>query len=245
MYVFRIIQIALLVMVAMFNFAFAEGDSVFYSPDSDSYKTERLQMVTKQIVSRGVTNDTILEAMRTVPRHLFVPRSRMKLAYSDGPLPIGYDQTISQPYIVALMTELLELEGGERVLEIGTGSGYQTAVLAEIVDTVYSIEIICELTKCAQGVLDKLGYSNTLLRCADGYRGIPDAAPFDRIIVTAAPDHIPEPLIEQLSVGGRMVLPVGDFYQELVIVEKTEDGVIKKRSIPVRFVPMTGEAQDK
>jgi protein-L-isoaspartate(D-aspartate) O-methyltransferase len=245
MIVFKVLQIALLVLIAMFSFAFAEGDSVFYSPDSDSYKTERLQMVRKQIESRGVTDEKVLEAMRTVPRHLFVPRSHIKLAYSDGPLPIGHDQTISQPYIVALMTELLELKGGERVLEIGTGSGYQTAVLAEIVDTVYSIEIICELTKSAQEILDKLGYSNALLRCADGYRGIPDAAPFDRVIVTAAPDHIPDPLIEQLSIGGRMVLPVGDFYQELVIVEKTKDGVIKKRSIPVRFVPMTGEAQDK
>jgi protein-L-isoaspartate(D-aspartate) O-methyltransferase len=227
--------------------AFANGDkaSEFYSPDTDPYIESRQAMVDVQIEGRDVTDERVLKAMRTVPRHLFVPESEVKRAYTDGPLPIGHDQTISQPYIVALMTQMLEPDSTQRVLEIGTGSGYQSAVLAEIVDSVYSVEIICDLAEKAATLLDNLGYDRVSVKCGDGYNGVPEAAPFDRIIVTAAPDHIPEPLIEQLKIGGKMVLPVGDFYQELVVVEKTEDGVIRKRSIPVRFVPMTGRAMDK
>jgi len=217
----------------------------FYSEETDPYVEERQRMVKEQIESRGITDSSVLESMKKVPRHLFVTERFLKRAYDDGPLSIGYDQTISQPYIVALMTELLDLKGDERVLEIGTGSGYQSAVLAEIVDSVYSIEIVCELAESAADLLTKLGYQNIKVTCSDGYRGDTTAAPFDAIIVTAAPDHIPEPLVEQLKFGGRMVLPVGDFYQELVVIEKTEDGIVKRRSIPVRFVPMTGEAEDK
>lgn len=211
----------------------------------DSYAEDRLAMVKHQIESRGVADSSVLEAMRKVPRHLFVPESHVERAYDDSPLPIGKSQTISQPYIVALMTELLELKGSERVLEIGTGSGYQSAVLAEIVDSVYTIEIICELAESAAALLKRLKYGNIRVECADGYRGFVEAAPFDAIIVTAAPDHIPEPLIEQLAVGGRMVIPVGDFYQELIVIEKTDKEITKRRSIPVRFVPMTGEAEEK
>ncbi len=202
-------------------------------------------MVEAQIERRDVTDSLVLEAMRTVPRHLFVPESYRQESYRDGPLPIGHDQTISQPYIVALMTELLQIDSTSKVLEIGTGSGYQAAILAEISDSVYSIEIIPELAHRADTLLDSLGYADVHVRAGDGYRGWPEAAPFDAIIVTAAPPKIPQPLVDQLKVGGRMVIPVGEFYQELLLVQKTEKGVIKKSIIPVRFVPMTGEAQKK
>jgi len=240
-------MVRLLVGMAAIASAVAIGgtDMPFYSEKTDPYVELRKKMVKEQIESRGIADSIVLESMRKVPRHLFVPGRFVKRAYDDGPLPIGHDQTISQPYIVALMTELLDLEGDERVLEIGTGSGYQSAVLAEIVDSVYSIEIVCELAESATDLLAKLGYQNIKVVCGDGYRGDTTAAPFDAIIVTAAPDHIPEPLVEQLKFGGRMVLPVGDFYQELVVIEKTEDGIVKRRSIPVRFVPMTGEAEEK
>jgi protein-L-isoaspartate(D-aspartate) O-methyltransferase len=238
--------ILLTAMIAIAS-AVATGSSEmpFYSEKTDPYVQSRERMVTKQIESRGVTDGNVLSAMRRVPRHLFVPKQYEDRAYSDGPLPIGHDQTISQPYIVALMTELLEVGRDDRVLEIGTGSGYQSAVLAEIVDSVYSIEIVCDLANSARELLEKLGYDNVEVICGDGYRGDTAAAPFDAIIVTAAPDHIPEPLIEQLRQGGRMVIPVGDFYQELVVIEKTPEGLVKRRSIPVRFVPMTGEAELK
>lgn len=211
----------------------------------EAYRDERLLMVKNQIEARGITDERVLEAMREVPRHLFIPERLKERAYDDSPLPIGQDQTISQPYIVALMTQLLELDGDERVLEIGTGSGYQAAVLSKLADSVYTIEILCDLAESAEAVIKRLEYDNVSVRCGDGYHGVPEAAPFDRVIVTAAPDHIPDPLIEQLKVGGIMVLPVGDFYQELIVVEKTEKGLERRRSIPVRFVPMTGEAEDK
>ncbi len=211
----------------------------------EAYKDERLLMVKNQIEARGIKDERVLEAMREVPRHLFIPERLKERAYDDSPLPIGQDQTISQPYIVALMTELLDLDGDERVLEIGTGSGYQAAVLSKLADSVYTIEILCDLAESAEAVIKRLEYNNVSVRCGDGYRGVPEAAPFDRVIVTAAPDHIPDPLIEQLKVGGIMVLPVGDFYQELIVVEKTEEGLKRRRSIPVRFVPMTGEAETK
>ncbi|MDH4222088.1 MAG: protein-L-isoaspartate(D-aspartate) O-methyltransferase [candidate division Zixibacteria bacterium] len=183
--------------------------------------------------------------MREIPRHLFVPKTYVQEAYADGPLPIGEGQTISQPYIVALMTELLGLKGGEKVLEIGTGSGYQAAVLAEIASEVYSIEIICNLAERAGSTLTELGYKNITIRCADGYQGWKEHSPFDGIIVTAAPDHIPQPLIDQLKTGGKLVIPVGELFQELILVTKTEKGIEKESTIPVRFVPMTGEAEKK
>jgi protein-L-isoaspartate(D-aspartate) O-methyltransferase len=212
------------------------------SPE-DVYAENRERMVETQIESRGVKDRLVLEAMREVPRHLFVPGGLRDQAYTDGPLPIGEGQTISQPYIVALMTELLGLKGGERVLEIGTGSGYQAAVLAEIVDEVYSIEIICSLAESAETRLKEMGYRNITVRCADGYQGWKEHAPFDGVMVTAAPDHIPQPLVDQLKVGGRLVIPVGDVFQELMVITKTETGTKKMNVIPVRFVPMTGEAE--
>ena len=237
--------ISIAAVMLMYSCAMGDNDEPFYDEKADPYVQARQGMVKNQIEARGITDDKVLDAMRKVPRHLFVPKSHTGKAYDDGPLSIGHNQTISQPYIVALMTELLELEGDERVLEIGTGSGYQAAVLAEIVDSVYTVEIICELSKSAHALLERLGYGNIKTVCADGYQGLEEAAPFDAIIVTAAPDHIPEPLIEQLKIGGRMILPVGDFYQELVVIEKTDKGIVKRRSIPVRFVPMTGKAEEK
>jgi len=208
-----------------------------------AFAAARLRMVEEQIRARGVKDTLVLQVMRRVPRHLFVPPELTGVAYTDGALPIGLGQTISQPYIVALMTELAELEGGETVLEIGTGSGYQAAVLAEIADTVYTIEIVAPLAATAAARLDSLGHANVVVRCGDGYQGWVEHAPFDAVIVTAAPDHVPEPLIEQLRVGGRLVIPVGDTYQELLQITKTEDGAVERSVIPVRFVPMTGEAE--
>ena len=213
------------------------------APDStDTFLNDRLKMVETQIVRRGVKDEQVLDAMRNVPRHKFVSAKLASFAYGDEPLPIGYGQTISQPYIVALMTELLHLQPDSRVLEIGTGCGYQAAVLAEICDSVSSIEIICGLTDMADSTLKALGY-HVDVKCADGYRGWPEKAPFDGIIVTAAPDEIPQPLIDQLAEGGRMVIPVGGIYQDLKLLRKV-NGEIKTTSvIPVRFVPMTGEAE--
>ena len=216
-------------------------------PDMDADPFERLReaMVKKQIEDRGIRDPATLSAMKTVPRHEFVPERIRHAAYEDYPLPIGLDQTISQPYIVAFMTEALQLKPGEKVLEIGTGSGYQAAVLAEITPEVYSIEILCELEERARRDLDRLGYTAVRTKCGDGYQGWPEHAPFDAVIVTAAPDHVPQPLIDQLKVGGRMVIPVGSQYQELVRLTRTEGGVERERLIGVRFVPMTGEAEEK
>jgi protein-L-isoaspartate(D-aspartate) O-methyltransferase len=202
-------------------------------------------MVEDQIRARGVEDPLVLRAMRQVPRHLFVPPELAQVAYTDGALPIGLGQTISQPYIVALMTELAELRGGETVLEIGTGSGYQAAILSGIADTVYTIEIVGPLAASAAARLDSLGYANVVVRVGDGYQGWAEHAPFDAVVVTAAPDHVPKPLVAQLAVGGRLVIPVGDTYQELLQITKTEDGVEERRIIPVRFVPMTGEAEER
>jgi protein-L-isoaspartate(D-aspartate) O-methyltransferase len=212
---------------------------------ADAYAVQRDAMVERQIRERGVTDPLVLQAMRAVPRHLFVPEEIRGYAYYDQPLPIGYEQTISQPFIVALMTELAGLEGWESVLEIGTGSGYQAAVLGEIVATVYTIEIVEPLADRARATLEGLGYENVHVKYGDGYRGWPEHAPFDAVIVTAAPEEVPEPLLEQLAVGGRLVIPVGGAYQELVQITKTEDGAIAREIIPVRFVPMTGEAQER
>ena len=207
----------------------------------NSYREARKRMVEEQIRARGIKDPRVLAAMEKVPRHEFVPAQFRADAYADQPLPIGMGQTISQPYIVAYMTEQLKLKGDEKVLEIGTGSGYQAAVLAQLAREVYTIEIIPELGKRAAETLKRLGYRNVHVRIGDGYRGWPEQAPFDAIIITAAPEQIPEPLIAQLKEGGRMILPVGDVYQELVLVTKTAKGLHRERKIPVRFVPMTGE----
>ena len=206
---------------------------------------EREVMIARQIEGRDVRDPLVLEAMRAVPRHRFVPSTVADRAYGDHALPIGFDQTISQPYVVAAMTEALELDGSERVLEVGTGSGYQAAVLAEIVEEVWSIEIVAPLAERARELLEELGIDNVRLRTGDGYRGWPEAAPFDAIVVTAAPDHVPRPLIDQLVPGGVLVLPVGDRgSQELVRLRRVGDGVERERLFFVRFVPMTGEAED-
>lgn len=199
-----------------------------------------------------VTDERVLAAMRKVPRHLFVPESIREQAYADSPLPIGEEQTISQPFIVGAMTQVLELKAADKVLEIGTGSGYQAAILAEIVREVYSIEIIPALARRAEITLQGLGYKNVRVKAGDGYQGWPQHAPFDAIIVTCAPDHIPELLVRQLKTGGRMVIPVGPDLmglpwspQELILVRKTKDGMRREKQFDVRFVPMTGEAQKK
>ncbi len=207
------------------------------------WSARRDYMVRTQIEARGVKDPHVLAGMSTVPRHLFVPEEYRESAYQDSPLPIGEGQTISQPYIVALMTELLEVGEGARVLEIGTGSGYQAAVLAAMGVEVYSIEIRDRLCERASATLTELGYTSVHVRCGDGYRGWPEEAPFDGIIVTAAPTWIPDPLVEQLVDGAHMVIPVGDFYQELKVITRTGDSLDERSVIPVRFVPMTGEIE--
>jgi len=209
---------------------------------TESLERERKAMVREQIAARGIEDPEVLQAMRTVPRHKFVAPRYQGLAYSDRPLPIGHDQTISQPYIVALMTELLELQGGENVLEIGTGCGYQTAVLAELDVKVYSMEIVAELCDLAERNLSSLGYTEPKIACRSGYDGWPEHAPFDAILVAAAPERIPQALIDQLKVGGRLVIPVGGSFQELVKVVKTAPGEVRRERIAgVRFVPMVRE----
>lgn len=227
--------------------SFAVDDTVDWErPRFSEREEERHEMVARGIKGRGVTDSATLEAMRNVPRHLFVPKNRRDNAYQNKPLPIGQGQTISQPYIVGYMTEMLDLQAGEKVLEIGTGSGYQAAILSELTPHVYTIEIVEELGRQARKRFEKLGYSTIETRIGDGYNGWPEHAPFDAIILTAAADEIPDPLIEQLKPGGTMVLPVGEtgLTQKLMKVTKTEDGEIMKQSkLPVRFVPMTGKDQ--
>jgi len=204
---------------------------------------ERDRMVDTQIAARGIRDPAVLAAMRKVPRHLFVPAEHAAAAYEDTPLPIGHDVTISQPYVVAWMTELAAIRPGDRVLEIGTGSGYQAAVLAELGAEVHSIEIIAPLAEAAGERLARLGYGGVEVRAGDGYRGWPARAPFAAILITAAPPRIPRPLRDQLAVGGRLVAPVGALVQSLVVVTRTRDGFKKREVGLVRFVPMTGEAQ--
>ncbi len=228
-------------MVSIFFGGCTEGKRVSDVDPKGDFKTMREKMVETQIEARGVKDPRVLYAMLKVERHLFVPKDLQTVAYADQPLPIGEGQTISQPYIVALMTELLELKGGEKVLEIGTGSGYQAAILAELAKEVYTIEIIETLATSAKKLLLELGYQNVMVRAGDGYLGWPEAAPFDAIIVTAAPDHIPKPLIEQLKEGGRMVVPVGTYSQELKKIVKRAGKIETKDVIPVIFVPMTGD----
>jgi protein-L-isoaspartate(D-aspartate) O-methyltransferase len=214
--------------------------------EGSGYESDRQWMVDSQLLSRDITDQRVLDAMRKVPRHKFVSELMRDLAYMDGPLPIGEGQTISQPYIVALMTQLARPKAESRALDVGTGCGYQAAVLSELVDHVYSIEIVKPLAQEARELLASLGYDNVEMRCGDGYRGWPEHAPFDLIIVAAAPDHIPQPLIDQLAPGGRLVIPVGEYSQYLVVVAKKKDGSIEKRyDAPVAFVPMTGEAKHR
>jgi protein-L-isoaspartate(D-aspartate) O-methyltransferase len=209
----------------------------------DPYRLPREEMVRVQLAGRDIADPRVLAAMRKVPRHRFVPQDSLVQAYGDYPLYIGRDQTISQPYVVAFMTQALRLKGSERVLEIGTGSGYQTAVLAELCREVCSVEIIPELSERARRILTELGFANVRLKVGDGYRGWPERAPFDGIMVTAAPSHVPQPLVDQLAPGGRMILPVGENYQNLVLIERTPEGITRREMLPVSFVPMTGEAQ--
>jgi protein-L-isoaspartate(D-aspartate) O-methyltransferase len=204
----------------------------------------RRAMVEEQLKKRGIRSQVVLEAMGKVPRHRFVPRLMRGLAYTDGPLPIGEGQTISQPYIVALMTELIEPKPSLNVLEIGTGSGYQAAVLGECVGRVFTIEVVPDLGRTAEILLRELGHRNVQVRIGDGYEGWPERAPFDAILLTAAPpDRVPRPLLDQLKVGGRLVAPVGRGEQDLVRITRTEKGYEREVIAPVRFVPMTGKAQ--
>jgi protein-L-isoaspartate(D-aspartate) O-methyltransferase len=212
--------------------------------DSSEFKQARNQLVEEHIKAKGISNPDVLAAMQAVPRHNFVPQDLLSVAYADRPLPIGEGQTISQPYVVALMTEILQLAKDHRVLEIGTGSGYQAAVLAKIAGAVYSIEIKEKLYYRASKTLKSLGYNNITTRHGDGYFGWPQAAPFDAIMITAAIDHIPPPLIKQLKDGGRLALPLGNpfSYQNLVLVTKQGDDLVVKQITGVLFVPMTGHA---
>ncbi len=211
------------------------------APVSD-FAAQRQRMVQEQLMPRGIHEDRVLAAMAKVPREEFVPPDMRAASYSDGPLPIGYDQTISQPYIVALMTEQLRPQPHDRVLEIGTGSGYQAAVLAELVAEVYSIEIVAPLARAAEATLQRLGYKNVRVKVGDGYKGWPEQAPFDAIIVTCAPEHVPQPLVDQMKEGGRMIIPVGGREaQELYLLEKRKEHLREEAILPVRFVPMARE----
>ena len=206
---------------------------------AEKWRASAAAMVDYQIASREIVDERVLAAMKNTPRHLFVPDNMKRYAYEDRPLPIGHSQTISQPYIVALMTELLQLDTSDRVLEIGTGSGYQAAILAQLAGEVYSIEIVEALAKSSKKLLADMKHDNVTVIYGDGYQGLPGEAPFDKIIITAAPPEIPEKLVEQLKKGGIMVLPVGKLYQELLVINKQPDGSITKKSAGgVRFVPM-------
>jgi protein-L-isoaspartate(D-aspartate) O-methyltransferase len=237
----------LLVFLLMLGTALAAGPPTFATNQDDELAGVRRRMA-EQIRDRGVTDPAVLAAVETVPRHLFVPADERAKAYADQPLPIGSGQTISQPYIVALMTSLLELKPGARVLEVGTGSGYQAAVLSGLSGEVYTIEILKPLAERARRTLADLGYRNIHLRVGDGFQGWPEEAPFDGIVVTAAPPSVPDPLLRQLKVGGRLVIPVGDrnALQNLLVFTRRADGGFDRASVlPVRFVPMTGEAQQR
>jgi protein-L-isoaspartate(D-aspartate) O-methyltransferase len=216
------------------------GQQPSASPD---FAAQRRQMVQQQLVTRGITDQRVLAVMAKVPREEFVTPDSRAASYEDGPLAIGYAQTISQPYIVAFMTEQLRPKPSDRVLEVGTGSGYQAAILAELVSEVYSIEIVEPLAKNAEATLQRLGYKNVHLKIGDGYKGWPETAPFDAIIVTCAPDKVPQPLVDQLKDDGRMIIPVGDrFAQQLYLLEKKNGQLKQSATLPVRFVPMTSEA---
>jgi protein-L-isoaspartate(D-aspartate) O-methyltransferase len=210
---------------------------------ANSLEEKRRQMVEHQIRGRGISDKAVLAAMLKVERHRFVPASQTAYAYHDSPLPIGEDQTISQPFIVAYMSEAAEIAPSEKVLEIGTGSGYQAAILGEIAREVYTIEIVPSLAERARATLSQLGYKNVFVKTGNGYLGWPEHAPFDAIVVTAAPDKVPQALVDQLAVNGKMVIPVGTFNQQMTIISRTSSGVVERKTIPVRFVPMTGKPQ--
>jgi protein-L-isoaspartate(D-aspartate) O-methyltransferase len=211
------------------------------SPRTD-LRAQREMMVAQQIQARGITDSDVLDAMRKVERHLFVPPQQASQAYGDHPLPIGHGQTISQPYIVAFMTEALDVKRDTKVLEIGTGSGYQAAILGELCDSVFTIEIVKPLGDKSKSILNSLGYRNVYVKTGDGYKGWPEYAPFDAIIVTCSPSHVPQPLIEQLAEGGKMIIPVGKTYsQELVLLVKSKGKLKQQAVLPVRFVPMVDE----
>lgn len=216
-----------------------------FAKEDEQFSNARKIMVFTQIKLRGIKDSNVLAAMQKVERHLFVPQSLQKSSYNDSPLSIEFGQTISQPFIVAYMTQELRLTPHDKVLEIGTGSGYQAAILAEIVDEVYTIEIVKELADRSSLQLKKMGYTNITVKHGDGYQGWPEHAPFDAIIVTAAPKKIPAKLIEQLKVGGRMIIPVGGFLQELYLITKNSEGVVKQELISVRFVPMVHSEKNK
>jgi len=211
----------------------------------EGFFVRRENMIDTQIKARGITDARVLKAMRKVERHLFVPLAQRNLSYEDGPLPIGEGQTISQPYIVALMTELLELKEGDKVLEIGTGSGYQTAILAELAKEVYTLELLKPLAERSRKLLKALGYANIKVKHGNGFLGWPEHAPFDAIMVTCAPEEIPPILLEQLAEGARLVIPVGTAYQELRQIKKKEGKIISKDIVSVRFVPMLGGEKSK
>lgn len=215
--------------------------SVGLQPAAAEFERERLRMVNEQLKGRDIRDPRVLDAILKVPRHLFVPESLRPQAYQDSPLPIGFDQTISQPYIVAFMTQALDVRSDHRVLEIGTGSGYQAAVLGLLADRVYTIEIIAPLATRARETLTDLGYRNIAVRTGNGYLGWPEHAPYDRIMVTAAPDEVPPALVQQLRIGGLMAIPVGTTTQQLRILRRTATAMETLSTLPVRFVPMTGK----
>ena len=218
----------------------ASEEPAVQNVSEDNFARQRRRLV-EQLKAEGIKSQGVLDALLKVPRHKFVPASSRHFSYENRPLPIGQGQTISQPFIVGYMTEAAEIAPSEKVLEIGTGSGYQAAVLAELAKQVYSIEIIPELAEGARSVLRELGYKNVEVRTGNGYAGWPEHAPFDAIVVTAAPDEVPKALVDQLAVRGKMVVPVGSGFQQMVIINRTESGVVERRTIPVAFVPMTGK----
>jgi len=229
----------LLLLLACLACAIAGDGDMPPVQDQAVLSQRRQQMVETQIRARGVTHPRVLEAMAKVPRHRFVAEKDIGSAYGDFPIAIGFGQTISQPYIVAFMTEALDVEPTDKVLEIGTGSGYQAAVLGELAREVYTIEIVPELAERSARLLKELGYANVHVRSGDGYAGWPEHAPFDAVIVTAAPDHVPQPLVDQVKVGGRLVVPVGRGDQDLLVLTRTTTGLREEQRIPVRFVPLT------
>jgi len=238
--------IIIFVLIQLGSTTFAQSNQLQQQSSfmSKKWSDKANSMVKYQIEKRGIENTDVLRVMRNTPRHLFVRKAYSSMAYDDYPIPIGAEQTISQPYIVALMTDLLSLKGDEKILEIGTGSGYQAAVLSQLVDSVYTIEIVESLANSAKKRLDNLNYNNVIVKHGDGYKGWPSMAPFDAIIVTAAPEQVPQVLVDQLKVGGNIVIPVGDKWQELQLITKIKKDKTKKKTvIPVRFVPMVHPAE--